>query len=164
MCWRRWPSLRGSSGVRGPELVIALVTVLALVSMANAGVLSSSRSPFAMSRDVLAPRLSDVGSRFETPVTSVLIMGGLLLVLIVAFPVRDFAKPASAFNILAFTFINVALIALRESFIEGYIPEFTSPVYPWVQGFGIIGGLMLLTQMGLVAIGGAVGIVLMGLL
>ncbi|MFB6282597.1 MAG: amino acid permease [Halobacteria archaeon] len=147
------------------EFAIGIVAILALTSMANAGVLSSSRFPFAMSRDELAPRrLSDVSSRFKTPITSVLLTGALLLTLIAVFPVQDLAKLASAFKILIFTFINVALIAFRENSLEDYSPEFTSPAYPWVQGFGIIGGLVLLTQMGLVAIGGAIGIILMGIL
>ncbi|WP_254820865.1 amino acid permease [Haloglomus halophilum] len=148
---------------RWGELAVAAVAVLALTSMANAGLLSSSRFPFAMSRDQLAPeRLKEVHPRFKTPMISVLLTGGLLLGLIAFFPVRDLAKLASAFKILIFTFINVALIAFRESSLEDYSPEFTSPAYPWVQLFGIVGGVVLLTQMGWVAIGGAIGIVLMG--
>ena len=145
------------------ELVVALVAIFALLSMANAGILSSSRFPFAMSRDQLAPRqLSDISGRFNTPITSVLLTGGLLLGLIAFFPVRELAKLASAFKILIFTFVNVALIAFRESSIEDYSPEFRSPAYPWVQVFGIVGGLVLLTQMGWVAIGGAVAIIFIG--
>ncbi|WP_396614017.1 amino acid permease (plasmid) [Haloferax sp. S1W] len=147
------------------ELAVALVAIFALTSMANAGILSSSRFPFAMSRDELAPRrLREVSSRFKTPIVSVLLTGGLLLGLIAFVPVVELAKLASAFKILIFTLINVALIAFRESSLESYSPEFTSPAYPWVQIFGIIGGLVLLTQMGPVAIGGAVGITLMGVL
>ena len=147
------------------ELAIAVVAIFALTSMANAGILSSSRFPFAMSRDELAPRrLSDISARFKTPMVSVLLTGGILLGLIAFVPVVELAKLASAFKILIFTFINVALISFRESSLKGYSPEFTSPVYPWVQLFGIVGGLVLLTQMGPVAIGGAVGIILIGVL
>ena len=150
---------------RWGELAVAIVAVFALTSMANAGVLSSSRFPFAMSRDELVPqRLGDISSRFKTPVVSVLLTGGLLLALIAFIPVIELAKLASAFKILIFTFINVALIAFRESSVEGYSPEFTSPAYPWVQLFGIGGGVVLLTQMGPVAIGGAVGIISLGVL
>jgi amino acid transporter/nucleotide-binding universal stress UspA family protein len=146
------------------ELALAVVAIFALTSMANAGVLSSSRFPFAMSRDQLAPaRLREVHSRFKTPMISVLLTGGLMLGLIAFVPVVELAKLASAFKILIFTFINVALIAFRESSLEDYSPEFTSPAYPWVQLFGIVGGLVLLTQMGWVAIGGAVGIIFLGI-
>jgi len=146
------------------ELALAVVAVFALASMANAGILSSSRFPFAMSRDELAPQqLSSVSSRFKTPVVSVLLTGGLLLGLIAFVPVVKLAKLASAFKILIFSFINVALIAFRESSLESYDPDFTTPGYPWVQIFGFVGGLVLLTQMGPVAIGGAIGIILVGI-
>lgn len=95
---------------------------------------------------------------------SVLLTGGLLLGLIAFVPVVELAKLASAFKILIFTFINVALIAFRESSLMDYSPEFKSPAYPWIQLFGIIGGLVLLTQMGPVAIGGAIGIILIGVM
>ncbi|GAA0302012.1 amino acid permease [Halarchaeum salinum] len=148
---------------RWGELIMAVIAVFALTSMANAGILSSSRFPFAMSRDDLAPpQLGEVSERFKTPVVSVLLTGGLLLGLIAFIPVVDLAKLASAFKILIFTFVNVALIAFRESGLESYDPAFTAPLYPWVQLFGIVGGIVLLTQMGLVAIGGAVGIIVIG--
>ena len=149
---------------RTGQLAVAVVAVFALTSMANAGILSSSRFPFAMSRDSLAPaRLSEVDDRFKTPVVSVLLTGAVLLTLVAFVPVVDLAKLASAFKILIFTFINLAVIAFRESSLDSYSPEFTSPAYPWAQLGGIAGGLVLLTQMGLLAIGGAVGIVLVGI-
>ncbi|WP_135662736.1 amino acid permease [Halorhabdus rudnickae] len=146
------------------ELTVAIVAIFSLTSMANAGILSSSRFPFAMSRDELAPQqLRSVSPRFKTPIASVLLTGGLLLGLIAFLPVVELAKLASAFKILIFSFINVALIAFRESSLESYSPQFTSPGYPWVQIFGLVGGIVLLTQMGLVAIGGAIGIILAGI-
>ena len=141
-------------------LGVILAAVLALVSTANAGILSSSRYPFAMSRDQLAPpSFSTVSDRFGTPVTSITLTGAVLLLLIAFVPILDIAKLASAFQIMVFGLINVALIAFREGTME-YEPEFTSPLYPWMQIFGAITGLLLLTQMGTVALVGAVAIVL----
>ena len=145
-------------------VVVAAIAVLALLSMANAGVLSSSRYPLAMSRDALAPpRFSEISDRFDTPITAITFTGTVMLVLIAFVPVVSLAKLASAFQLLVFVFIDVALIAFRESRLESYDPEYTSPGYPWVQLFGIIGGLVLLTQMGTLAIGGAVAIVVAGI-
>ncbi|MFB6282204.1 MAG: amino acid permease [Haloferacaceae archaeon] len=160
------PMAAAAESFAGPtgRIVLAVVAVLALTSMANAGILSSSRFPFAMSRDALAPeRLRSVHARFKTPVWSIGLTGVLLLALIALVPVRDLAKLASAFKILVFVFVNVALIAFRESDLSWYDPEFVAPGYPWVQAFGILGGGVLLTQMGPVALGGAAGIVLVGL-
>ncbi len=144
----------------GGKIGISIIAVLALVSMANAGVLSSSRFPLAMSRDQLAPEsFRVISDKFRTPTRSILITGGLLLLLIAFVPVLELAKLASAFKILIFVFTNVALIAFRESDVEDYDPAFRSPGYPWVQAFGILGSLLMLTQMGWIPILGAAGII-----
>jgi amino acid transporter len=144
-------STLGQAGV----VAVILAAILALVSTANAGILSSSRYPFAMSRDSLAPpSLSAVSDRFGTPVTSITLTGAVLLVLIAFVPILDIAKLASAFQILVFGLVNLAVVAFREGNAE-YDPEFTSPLYPWMQVFGVVTGLLLLTQMGTVALAGA---------
>lgn len=56
------------------------------------------------------------------------------------------------------------MVAFRESEVEFYQPSFTAPGYPYVQLFGVLGGLCLLTQMGLLPIAGAVGIIVASLL
>jgi len=148
-------STLGTPGV----IAVILAAILALISTANAGILSSSRYPFAMSRDSLAPlSLSTVSDRFGTPVTSITVTGMVLLVLIAFVPILEIAKLASAFKILVFGLINVALIAFREGSTE-YEPEFTSPLYPWVQIFGATTSVLLLTQMGTIALVGAVVII-----
>ncbi|PSP62370.1 amino acid transporter [Halobacteriales archaeon QH_8_67_36] len=139
-------------------IAVILAAILALVSTANAGILSSSRYPFAMSRDQLAPPLlSKVSERFGTPLNSITLTGAVLLVLIAFVPILDIAKLASAFQIMVFALINGAVVAFREGSAE-YEPEFTSPLYPWMQIFGAVTGLLLLTQMGTVALVGAAAI------
>ena len=140
-------------------IAVILAAILALISTANAGILSSSRYPFAMSRDQLAPpSLSTISERFGTPVNSITLTGAVLLVLIAFVLILEIAKLASAFQILVFALINVAVIAFREGSTE-YEPEFTSPLYPWMQIFGAVTGALLLTQMGTVALLGAVTII-----
>ncbi|PSP74416.1 stress response protein/ transporter 5 (substrates cationic amino acid), partial [Halobacteriales archaeon QS_3_64_16] len=144
---------------------IAVIAVLALVSMANAGVLSSSRYPLAMSRDALAPpAFGEISERFNTPVYSISFTGTIVLALIAFVPVVSLAKLTSAFQLLVFVFVNGALVALRESGLEWYDPAYTALGYPWVQLFGIGGGLLLLTQMGALPLAGAVGIVVAGVI
>lgn len=146
------------------KVAISIMAVLALVSMANAGVLSSSRFPLAMSRDHLAPdSFRIISDRFRTPGRSILITGALLVLLIALVPVLELAKLASAFKILIFVFTNVALIAFREGALEDYDPAFRSPGYPWVQIVGIFGSLLMLTQMGWVPMLGAAGIIVGGI-
>ncbi|MFC6723600.1 universal stress protein [Halobium palmae] len=136
-------------------VAVILAAILALVSTANAGILSSSRYPFAMSRDGLVPpSLSSISERFGTPVASITLTGAVLLALIAFVPILEIAKLASAFQIMVFALINVAVLAFREGSVE-YDPEFTSPLYPWMQLFGVITGLLLLAQMGPIALIGA---------
>jgi APA family basic amino acid/polyamine antiporter len=140
--------------------VISVIAVVALTSMANAGVLSSSRFPLAMSRDdLLPPALRAIDERFKTPRNAVLLTGVVLLLLIAFVPVIELAKLASAFQILVFSFENMALVAFRVADLPGYDPEFTAPGYPYVQVFGFLAGLGLLTQMGTFPILGALGII-----
>ena len=149
----------------GPLGVAAVVVaaVLALVSTANAGILSSSRYPFAMARDRLVPaKLGAVHDGLGTPASAIALTGGVLLVLIAFVPIMEIAKLASAFQILVFVLINVALVAFREGHAE-YEPSFRAPLYPWVQVFGVLTGLALLAQMGLIPLLGAGAIIVAGL-
>lgn len=141
-------------------IAVVVAAVLALISTANAGLLSSSRYPFAMSRDELAPAgLSHVSDRFDTPTIAITLTGAVTILLIVGVPIMEIAKLGSAFQILVFILVNVALVAFRESDVEGYDPEFTDPLYPWTQAFGILGGALLLTQMGWLPMVGALAII-----
>jgi APA family basic amino acid/polyamine antiporter len=152
-------ALFGGFGV----VLISLIAIVALTSMANAGILSSSRFPLAMSRDqLLPPRLKTIDRRFKTPRNSILLTGAVLLSLIAFVPVIELAKLASAFQILVFSIINAALIAFRMADLPSYEPEFIAPGYPYVQLFGVLGGGVLLTQMGTGPLLGAVGIIAIG--
>jgi len=145
-------------GTFGVDVVI-VVAIVALISMANAGVLASSRYPFAMARHALAPPFLARVSPRSTPTYSILVTGVLLLGLIAFVPLLDLAKLASAFQLIVFSLVNLAVIAFRESHLDWYRPTFRSPFYPWLQVFGIVGSLVLLTQMGIIPIIGAVLIV-----
>jgi APA family basic amino acid/polyamine antiporter len=68
------------------------------------------------------------------------------------------AKLASAFQILVFSLVNLALVAFRESDVPFYDPTFRAPGYPYVQIVGLLGGLVLLAQMGTLPLLGAAGI------
>ncbi|WP_415380711.1 amino acid permease [Halosimplex sp. TS25] len=145
-------------------VVVVAAAILALVSTANAGLLSSSRYPFAMSRDRLAPpSLSTISDRFNTPTTAITLTGVVMLGLIAFVPIMEIAKLASAFQILVFVLVNVAVVAFRTSDVD-YEPSYHSPLYPWMQAFGVVGGLVLLTQMGTLPLVGALVITVGGAL
>ena len=145
--------------------IISVAAILALLSTANAGILTASRYPLAMSRDDLLPdRFEYVHPRFRTPSTSILVTGGVMLFIIATLPVEDIAKMASAFQITVYTLVCVALIAFREGELEWYDPEFVTPAYPWIPLFGVVSGVFIITQMDLLPLVGAVGILIFGTL
>ncbi len=151
----------GSTG----HTIVAIAAVLALVGMSNAGILASSRYPFAMARNSLAPaQLERVGRSTGTPITSIAVTGGVMLLLIAFVPILELAKFGSAFQLLVFALVNLALIAFRESGLEWYRPGFRSPFYPWVQLVGVLGSLFLVTTMGWVPLVGTVVITVGGVL
>lgn len=131
------------------EYAIATVSALALIAMANAGLMASSRYPFALSRNHQLPAfLHRIHPKFSTPSVSILLTGILLCLSILFLPVIQLAKLASAFKLIVLAFLNVALIILRESDIEWYQPEFHSPLYPYVQIIGIASSCFLIPFLG----------------
>ncbi len=56
--------------------------------------------------------------------------------MLVLLDVEKIAKLASAFQLLIFALVCLAVIVMRESRIESYDPGYRSPGYPWMQIFG----------------------------
>jgi len=143
--------------------IVSVLAVIALVSMANAGILSSSRFPLAMSRDDLLPdALRTVDDRFKTPRNSILLTGAALVLLIAFVPVITLAEMASAFIIFVLSLINVALVAFREADLDTYDPAFRAPGYPVVQILGTVAGFGMIARLGTLPILGATGITVLG--
>jgi amino acid transporter len=153
------PMIHAAEATLGRLGVIAIIiaAVLALISTANAGILSSSRYPFAMARDQLAPpSLTEIHDKWGTPVQAITLTGAVMLVLIAFVPILQIAKLASAFQIIVFALVNGAVIAFREGDVGEYDPSFESPLYPWTQLVGIAGGFALIGYMGTIPLVGAV--------
>ena len=146
-------------------LIAGVVGALTLLSMANSGVLASSRFPFAMSKDGLFPSyLAGVNSKFLTPVSAILTTTTLIALAIIFLDVVAIAKLASAFKILMFIFNELTVIVLRETNAQWYKPTFKSPMYPYVQIFGIFSGIVLLAFLGIWNVISVFGVVILGFL
>ena len=127
----------------------AAVGVLTLMSMANSGVLASSRFPFAMARDKLLPSfLERLHSKYLTPVISIFITCITMAFVIVFLDIVKIAKLASAFKVMMFISVNFCVIILRETSAQWYNPSYKSPLYPFLQLFGIFSGFILLVFLG----------------
>ena len=144
------PISDGAGVLLGPggKIVLSVAAILAFISTANAGIMSASRYPMALSRDHLLPGIfSRVHKRFKTPYISLLFTGAFMLVAIFL-KLKVLVEVASTVLILTFIFSCVCVIIMRESGVQNYRPSFKSPFYPWVQIGGIFGSWLLVVNMG----------------
>jgi len=129
-------------------IVVSIAALFAFVSVANAGTMSASRYPLAMSRDKMMPGFFKYLSSRGTPVISIIVTVGIIIIILVFLDTTKIAKLASAFQLLMFMFVCIAVIVMRESKIDSYDPGYKSPLYPWMQIGGVISTLWLLSYMG----------------
>lgn len=140
--------LPGSSGL----LLIVIAALAAFASTGNAGIMSASRYPLAMARDRLVPEKFALLGRHHTPTRAIIGTSALIIVFILMFDAASVAKLASAFQLLIFAILNLAVIVMRESKIPSYVPGYRSPFYPWTQIVGAAATLALIATMGLLSI------------
>ena len=96
--------------VAGTEFGIfaAIISVLAMISMALAGILASSRFLFAMGQDkLLPPALERVHEKYETPHWPIIVTGVAMGLAIFFVRLKDVVKLASGFKIMIFIMINL---------------------------------------------------------
>jgi len=144
------PLSDGAAFFLGPSgsLLFSIAGVLAVLSAANAGLMSASRYPFALSRDEMLPEVfGRISHRFTTPHVSILATGAIVTVALFL-PIHTLVKAASSILILTYLFTCLAVIILREGRLQNYQPHFSSPLYPYVQIVGVVGFLFILVKIG----------------
>lgn len=141
--------LPGSSGV----MLIVIAAIAAFASTGNAGIMSASRYPLAMSRDHLMGQMFSKIGKFKTPHISIIATTIIMALVLILFDVTAVAKLASAFQLLLFFLLNLSVIVMRESKIEAYEPGYKSHLYPWMQIAGMVISMWLIAEMGLLAVG-----------
>lgn len=133
-------------------ILIVVAAIAAFASTGNAGIMSASRYPYAMAKDKLVPdSLSKIG-KFGTPTTAIIVTVFAMIAVLLLFDVASVAKLASAFQLLLFGLVCIAVIVMRESRIDSYKPGFKAPFYPWLQITGILISFWLIIEMGSLAI------------
>jgi amino acid transporter len=146
-------------------IAMALLAFLTMISGALSGLLAASRFLFGMAKDCLLPdSLSETNVRFGTPQYSIILTGVAMGICILTLPVKDVAKLASGFQIMVIVALNVCVIVLRgeNPKHDWYKPKFKSPLFPFIQIFGIISGAILVYLMGEKALIGAVAAIVLG--
>jgi len=74
------------------------------------------------------------------------------------------AKLASAFQLLMFGLLCLAVIVMRQSGLESYDPGFRSPLYPWMQIVGILAPFWIIAEMGWLPVVVTFGLVMLAIL
>lgn len=143
-------------------IVMAVAALLGFAAVTNAGTMSGSRYPLAMSRDDILPqrfrKLNDRG----IPTVSVLFTVMAIVAVIVLLDPMKIAKLAGAFQLLMFALVCGAVVVMRESDILEYDPGFRAPGYPWLPIIGIFAPAVLVLEMGLWTSLFSVGLVFAG--
>jgi len=135
--------LMGSPG----KIVLAIAALLAFISTANAGIMSASRNPLAMSRDKLLPSFFLKINKHHAPQNAI-IFTTVFMIAVIILPLEMLVKTASTMKILLFAFVNISVIIMRESGIQNYRPKFKSPFYPFIQIFALLAYGFLIVEMG----------------
>ncbi len=145
-------------------ILLSVAAIFAFISVANAGTLSASRYPLAMSRDHIAPPFFKKLSKSSTPVIAIIFTVATIIFILLLFNPTRIAKLASAFQLLIFALICLAVIVMRESRIESYDPGYKSPFYPYMQIGGILASFYLIYGMGWLPTAFSVGMVVLATL
>ena len=127
--------------------LIMLAGIFATVSSANASIMAASRISFAMGRDRLMPDwFNQIHRRFRTPYRSILVTGGLtmLLLVILGSHLELIAEVGAFLSLLLYAFIALACMVMRHAELDWYKPSFKTPLYPAVPVLGLLGCLFVM--------------------
>lgn len=122
--------------------------MFATLSSANASILSSSRTIYALSRDrVLPSELDRINDRFRTPHLALLLAGVPIAGLVLTDRVEVLAEVASLLHLVMSGLICFSLIRIRRDAPPGYRPDFRSPGHPYLPLAGGVASFALMAFM-----------------
>ncbi|ADK82870.1 amino acid permease [Sediminispirochaeta smaragdinae] len=156
-------SARGFGGAVGYAAITA-AAVLAFITTANAGVMSASRYPVALSRDKLIPgffgRVSKrSGTPFPALIATTLLIGGSLTL-----ELEVLVKAASSVILLNYVLASLSVMILRASRIQSYRPSFRTPFFPLPQLLTLISVAFLIVHLGFEAVEVTLSFIVLSLL
>jgi mannitol/fructose-specific phosphotransferase system IIA component (Ntr-type) len=137
-------AMLGSAGL----YVIAVASSLAFITTGNAGLMSASRYPLAMSRDGLLPRGISGENQKGIPVPA-LCTTAIFIGLSILIPLEALVKLASTVILISYMAVNIAVLVLRESGVRNYRPLFSLPGYPLVPVLSLVFMAIFLVELGI---------------
>ncbi|MBU1077001.1 MAG: amino acid permease [Spirochaetes bacterium] len=134
------------------KIILSIAAVLAFLSTANAGIMTSARSLVPLSRDNLFPKcFANINTKYGTP-HNALILTVFFIVISLFIKLELLVEAASVVFLLTNILVCISVIILRESRLQNYQPSFRIPWYPWIPLAGIFGLFFLIIEMGMEAL------------
>jgi len=122
--------------------VMLAAGILATLSSANAAIMASSRINYGMGRDgVLPDWFSHIHPTLNTPSNSILVTGGLGILLSLTGQAEALAEISSALFMVSYALLCLSVIVMRSSRPSWYRPAFRAPLYPVLP---VVAGLLCL--------------------
>ena len=120
--------------------------IFSMVSASNASIMAGSRVVLSMSQLGHLPReVGAINARTKTPIISVFLIGGTILIFTLILPLEDLSYYANTVLLLALILVNLALIIHRRKYPDIERP-FKVPFVPLIPILGIIANLYLIIQ------------------
>jgi amino acid transporter/nucleotide-binding universal stress UspA family protein len=127
---------------------MSLAALLATASSANAAIMASSRINFAMGRDRLLPGwFNKIHPRYLTPHRSILVTGGLAILLALSGQAAILAEISSALFMVSYTLLSLGLLVMHRTHPSWYRPAYRVPLYPWLPVMGGVLALAVISTM-----------------
>ncbi len=127
-------------------LVIIAGAIFSMISASNASVMAGSRVLLSMSQLGHMPReIGIVNAKTRTPIISLLLVGGMILVFAMILPLEELSYFANTVLLLALITVNVALIVHRKKYPDIKRP-FKVPLVPLLPLLAIVANIYLITQ------------------
>jgi basic amino acid/polyamine antiporter, APA family len=132
----------------GGLVLVVAAALAAFASTGNAGIMSAARYPLALANDrLLWGRFARLG-RSGTPTLAVVASGTAVAALVALVDTEGIAKLGSAFVLVMFALLNLAVLVLRRAHVSHYRPTFRSPLHPWLQLLGVAAPVALIVDLG----------------
>ncbi|WP_205521191.1 APC family permease [Psychroflexus aurantiacus] len=129
-------------------LIVLFAGLLATFSSANASILSSSRTIFALSKDGLVPAwVSSIHERFGTPHRALVLVGLPIVGILFIGKLEVLAETASLLHLVIYGLICACVLKLRKKRPVWYVPGFKTPGYPVIPAIGMLAGFGLIVFM-----------------
>ncbi len=127
---------------------MSLAALLATASSANAALMASSRINFAMGRDLILPGwFNELHPRHLTPYRSILVTGGLAMLLALSGQAAILAEISSALFMVSYALLSLGLLTMYQARPAWYRPAYRVPFSPWLPALGGVLALAVISTM-----------------